>query len=264
MLDTVIIGSGSVAEHLALEIGESPELRLVQVFARNHNRGPWLAGEAGTKWTDDPGELAAADLYIMSVSDSAVAPLSASLDFPEEAVVAHTAGCVGVDDLDHRISDRAVLYPLQSFTRGRRIEDFRRTPFFIEGTTPRALEVVARTAEALSDNVIEMDSARRALIHMAGSWANNFPNLMFSIAEEIAAQAGAPFDYVRPIIAETVAKAMSMPSPRLAQTGPAQRGDLSIQARHTAMLEASHPQYVELYKLLSQTIWAISKKNSQK
>lgn len=264
MIDITIIGSGSVAEHLALEAERSPELRLAQVFARNTDRGPWLAEKTGTGWTNNPAELATADVYIISVSDPAVVQLSASLPFPEDAVVAHTAGCVGIDEMDSRIKNRAVLYPLQSFTKGRRIEDFRRTPFFIEGATKHALDSVRRVAEALSDNAIEMDSERRAHIHMAGSWANNFSNLMFTIAEEVAAEAGAPFDYVRPIIAETVSKAMDMPSPRLAQTGPAQRGATGIQERHIAMLEAAHPEYVELYKMLSKTIWEkTSKKNSR-
>lgn len=263
MLNTVVIGSGSVAEHLALEIERAPELRLVQVFARNPERGMWLAEKTCSEWTDAAGRLAQADFYVISVSDAAIGPLSGSLMFPEGAVVAHTAGCMAMGELSPRIAGRAVLYPLQSFTKGRRIEDFRRIPFFIEGATPRALETVRMVAEALSDNVIEMDSERRARIHMAGSFANNFVNLMFTIAEEIVAGADAPFDHVRPIIAETVAKAMYMPSPRLAQTGPAKRGDLTIQARHLEMLRESHPEYVEMYKLLSKTIWEISKKTSR-
>jgi predicted short-subunit dehydrogenase-like oxidoreductase (DUF2520 family) len=257
MLRIVVIGSGAVAEHLACRIADSPALTLVQIFARNLERGRLLAEMASEKvlWTSDPTELAPADLYILAVSDKAVAPLSEELPFPATAVVAHTAGCVDIADISSRITNRAVLYPLQSFTRGRAITDFRRTPFFVEGTTPHALSVVREVAEALSDNVVEMQSVQRAHIHMAGSWANNFTNLMFTIAEEMAGDAGMPFDYVRPIIAETVAKAMSMPSPALAQTGPAQRGDSSIQAKHIAMLQVTHPEYVQLYKLLSKTIW---------
>ncbi len=261
MIRAVIIGSGSVAEGLSREIAETDGLDLVQVWARNPERGPWLASETGARWTNDPKELVHADLYILAVSDGAVAQVSSEMPFPAGAVVAHTAGCVSMKDISPRIADRAVLYPLQSFTKGRRIADFRRTPFFVEGETPHALETVRRAAEALSDNVIEMDSARRAHIHMAGSFANNFPNAMFSIAEQIAADAGAPFDYVRPIIAETVAKAMSMPSPRLAQTGPAQRGDKGIQEKHLAILRAEHPEYVELYENISDIIWRILKKN---
>jgi predicted short-subunit dehydrogenase-like oxidoreductase (DUF2520 family) len=265
MMKIVVIGSGAVAEHLVHRIADSPTLELVQVFARNAERGRLLAEMTlgGVSWTATPAELASADLYILAVSDRAVAQLSEELPFPADAVVAHTAGCVDVADMSPRIAHRAVLYPLQSFTKGRAIENFRQTPFFVEGATPRALSVVREVAEALSDNVIEMSSAQRAHLHMAGSWANNFTNLMFTIAEEVAGEAGVPFDYVRPIIAETVAKAMSMPSPALAQTGPAQRGDTSIQAKHIAMLAAIHPEYVELYKLLSKTIWSKTlKKNS--
>lgn len=264
MIRTVIVGSGAVAERLALETAGNPQLELVQVWARDPARGSWLAREAGTEWAGLTASLAPADLYIVSVSDAAVAEVTAALPFPPGAVVAHTAGSVAMDAIDGRIADRAVLYPLQTFTRGRRIKDFRRTAFFIEGATPRALETVRGAANALSDNVTEMDSCRRARIHLAGSFANNFSNAMFSLAEEIAAGAGAPFDALRPMIAETVAKAMEMPSPRLAQTGPAQRGDRGIQSRHLDILAAEYPGYVEIYKQISDIIWLTSKKNSQK
>ncbi len=259
MIHVVLIGSGNVAEGLAREIAEAAGLDLVQVWARNPERGSRLASETGARWTNRPGELAHADLYILAVSDGAVGQVSGEMHFPHGAVVAHTAGCVAMNGISPKITHRAVLYPLQSFTKGRRIACFRHTPFFVEGETPHALETVRRAAEALSDNIIEMDSERRAHIHMAGSFANNFPNAMFSIAEQIAADAGAPFDYVRPIIAETVAKAMSMPSPRMAQTGPAQRGDKTIQARHLAMLRAEHPEYVELYEMISHIITMMKK-----
>ncbi len=259
MYNVIIIGSGSVAEGLAREISEADGLDLVQVWARNPERGSWLASETGARWTNRPGELADADLYILAVSDGAVAEVSAGMPFPDGAVVAHTAGCVALQDISPAVADRAVIYPLQSFTKGRRIADFRRTPFFIEGETPHALQTVRTAAEALSDAVIEMDSMRRAHIHMAGSFANNFSNAMFSIAEQIAADAGEPFEYVKPIIAETVAKAMSMPSPRMAQTGPAQRGDKTIQEKHLAILRAEHPEYVELYETVSNIISMMKK-----
>ncbi len=247
-MNIVIIGNGAVAEGLAREIAEAGGggLTLVQQWARK---------------THTPAELAPADLYILAVSDAAVAELSAALPFPESGVVAHTAGCVAINELSPKIVHRAVLYPLQSFTRGRRIGDFRRTPFFIEGATPHALDTVRAAAEALSDNVIEMDSVRRAHIHLAGAFANNFSNAMLSLGELIATDAGASFEELKPIVAETLAKALAMPSPRLAQTGAAQRGDKTIQAKHLAMLAAEHPELTRLYKEISEQIWRISKRN---
>jgi predicted short-subunit dehydrogenase-like oxidoreductase (DUF2520 family) len=273
MLDVVIIGGGAVAEALAHEIDASEGLRLIQQWRRK---------------TDTLQSLAPADLYILAVSDSAVAEAVtgsiagaavtsegsttgatqrgptgvAGLVFPPESVVAHTAGSVSIDALSPHIAHRAVLYPLQTFTRGRRIEDFRRrVPFFIEGTTPRALETVRTVAEAIADNVTELPSEKRERLHLAAVFANNFANAMFCAAEQIAAEAGVPYALLTPLIAETAAKAQDLPSPRDAQTGPAKRGDRETQQKHLEILQATHPELTETYKNISEIIWKTLRKN---
>jgi predicted short-subunit dehydrogenase-like oxidoreductase (DUF2520 family) len=249
MTRIVIVGGGAVAEGLAREFGRvsGTNIELVQQWTRRTHR---------------PEELAEADLYVLAVSDSAVAEVSDTLPFAEGSVVAHTAGCVNMYDMSPRVIPlRAVIYPLQSFTRGREIADFRRTPFFIEGETAHAITTVREAAEAVSDSVTEMDSAHRARIHLAGAVANNFSNAMLSIGEILAQDAGVGFDVLRPIVAETLAKALAMPSPRMAQTGAAQRGDRTTQGRHRAILTASHPDLMTLYEEISKQIWKISERN---
>ncbi len=245
-LRVVVVGDGGVGEGLAREIAAAHGIRLAGLWARKHNT---------------PEQLPAADLYILAVSDGAVGEVSASLPFAPGAVVAHTAGCVPMEDISNKIVDKAVMYPLQSFTWGHRIENFHETPFFIEGSTGRALEVVREVADALSDRVSEMDSAKRAHIHLAGAFANNFSNAMLSLGEKVAADAGENFEILKPIVAETYHKALSMSSPRYAQTGAAARGDVTIQKKHLAMLRADHPELVPLYEYVSELIWKISKKN---
>ena len=127
----VIVGSGNVAEALARALPASG-VELCQLFARNPERGPRVAALGGTTWTDDPRRLAAADLYLVAVSDRAVGEVAASLPVPAGAVVAHTAGSVPLDALG-RFAHRAVLYPLQTFTAGRAV-DFARVPLFIEAS----------------------------------------------------------------------------------------------------------------------------------
>ena len=68
----VIIGSGNLAEALAQAVARSG-LKLVQLFARNAQRGKTVAALAGTQWTSDPAWLAEADIYLIAVSDRAVA-----------------------------------------------------------------------------------------------------------------------------------------------------------------------------------------------
>lgn len=240
----VVVGGGAVADGLAREFARTG--MLTQQWSRK---------------THAPADLAAADLYVLAVSDRAVGEVSAALPFASGAVAAHTAGCVHVNTLSPLIEHRAVLYPLQSFTRGREIADFRRTPFFVEGLTPHALEIVRAAARTISDSVTELSSERRERLHLAGALANNFTNAMLSLAEIAAADAGCSFDDLRPIVAETLAKAMEMPSPRLAQTGAASRGDIETQARHVELLRSTHPELIPIYQGISEIIWKTLKKN---
>ncbi len=81
---------------------------------------------------------------------------------------------------------------------------------------------------------------------------------MLSLAEQIALDAGESFDALRPIVSETLAKALAMPSPRMAQTGAAQRGDKTIQARHLSILADTRPELTTLYKEISDQIWQLT------
>ena len=73
MKNIVLIGSGNLAEALARAISRTEGATLLQIFARNAKRGTALALENGTAWSSDPRELAAADLYLLAVSDAAKA-----------------------------------------------------------------------------------------------------------------------------------------------------------------------------------------------
>ena len=252
----VIVGSGNVAEALARALPASG-VELCQLFARNPERGPRVAALGGTTWTDDPRRLAAADLYLVAVSDRAVGEVAASLPVPAGAVVAHTAGSVPLDALG-RFAHRAVLYPLQTFTAGRAV-DFARVPLFIEASDEATRGAVERFARRLSTQVYPADSQRRGALHLAGVLACNFVNALYGIGQEMMARAGAPFEALKPLIAETAAKALASPSPAAVQTGPAVRGDLPTLERHRARL-AGDALLLEIYNSMSQYIWETSRK----
>lgn len=252
----VVIGSGNLAEALAQAVARTPQLRLVQLYARNPQRGGEVARLAATEWCGDPAHLAEADLYLIAVSDRAVGEVAASLLFPPAAVVAHTAGCVPLDALPARIARRGVFYPLQTFTRGRAV-DFSAIPLFIEAgddETAAELEAVARL---LSRRVLGADSALRERIHLAGVFVSNFANHMFALGERTMERAGLPVDLLRPLMAETAAKALDAPAAAAVQTGPAVRGDLQTQQRHLELLD---DELQTLYTTISESIWQTSRK----
>ena len=59
-----VVGSGNVAEAIALAVAESEELHLKQIVARNPERGCALAEMTGAEWCQDAGAAAEADLYL--------------------------------------------------------------------------------------------------------------------------------------------------------------------------------------------------------
>lgn len=252
-----IIGSGNLAESLARALARS-DAQLVQVFARNAERGREVAHIGGTAWTGDPAQLADADLYLVAVSDRAVGEVAASLPFPAHAAVAHTAGSVPLEALPATIARRAVFYPMQTFTRGRAV-DFAEIPVFVEASDGEFLAELERFARRLTRTVVRADSAQRAKIHLAAVFACNFANHMYALSERIARSAGLEFDVLKPLVRETAAKAADAPSPAAVQTGPAVRGDRGTMARHEALL-AGEDRLKEIYQLISQSIWETSRK----
>ena len=236
----VIIGSGNLAEALARAVAASP-LGLRQVFGRNRDRVAAVAALSGTVGESDPSRLARADIYLIAVSDAAVAEVASSLPIDAAAVVAHTAGSVPVDALA-RFPRRAVFYPFQTFTKGREV-DFSEIPILVETASPDLRGEVEAFARCLSRTVLYADSALRGQVHLAGVFACNFANQL------------------RPLIAETTAKALAAARPAAVQTGPAVRGDLPTQERHLRLL-ADDALLSDIYRLITQSIWETSRKIS--
>lgn len=217
-------------------------------------RGSELAVRYGFGFAPSPGAMMPADIYIIAVSDGAVGEVSRQLNVPSGAVVAHTAGGVGMDALSGDCPHRAVIYPLQTFSQGRRI-DFSQVPLFIEYATPHAGEVIRELACALSSSVSEADSARRVRLHTAAVFACNFSNHLYAIAARLLEEDGLTFDVLKPLITETADKAVSTGDPASAQTGPAVRGDRSTMVRHMELLgREGWEEYLKIYELLSQSI----------
>ena len=172
MKRVVIIGSGNLAEALARAVAESG-LELLQLFARNPERCRTVAALAGCGWAADPEALRRdADIYLIAVSDRAVAEVASTLPVPASAAVAHTAGSVPLSAIPERFARRAVFYPMQTFTKGRRV-DFSEIPVFLETADPgfrTELEAFART---LSRTVLWADSAQRGKVHLAAVFGGN-------------------------------------------------------------------------------------------
>lgn len=237
----VVIGGGNVAASLVPALGD----RVVQVYSRTLAHAEELAPGRATDSLDSV--TADADVYIITLVDDAVAPTAQRLArLNPGALWVHTSGSVPIEALEPLGPRRGVVYPLQTFSRGRR-RDFADIPIFIEGDDP----AVGLLARSLSRRVLEADSARRRRLHIAAVFGCNFVNHLWAIADDILRrETGTDISVLGPLLRETLRKALQV-RPADAQTGPARRGDRGVIARHQQLLS---PDEADLYGILSDHI----------
>lgn len=246
----VILGAGNIAWHLGHQLNGAG-IPVKQVFSRNPLQGAALASELHAEYTNRLDLLdKKADMFILAVSDDAIASLVRQAQFGKRLVV-HVAGSVPMDVFSGKVKNHGVFYPLLTFSRGRSV-DFSNIPVFIEASNNENLEKLHNLAGRLSKKVYVMDSEKRTYLHLAAVIASNFTNHMLAVSEKLVREKNLSFDLLKPLIQETLTKALSI-SPQLAQTGPAVRGNTRIMDKHLSILKG-HPEIQELYRLISESI----------
>ena len=241
----VIIGSGNVAYHLAKAFTQN-NIEVNQIFGRNEVELNKISEELNIPYSTK--ELADADLYLISVSDSAVEQVSALIK-TEKALVAHTSGSLPIETLngDYR---KASFYPLQTFSKTKNL-NYSKIPFFIEAENQIDEKSLFELASLISDNVETSDYEKRKYIHLTAVFACNFVNHLFARAKEIADSQDLDFNYFIPLIDETVEKIHHL-EPKSAQTGPAVRGDKRVLKLHEELI--TDKEHLKIYQLMNESI----------
>lgn len=246
----VIIGTGNVATHIARALSNAG-FTISQVYGRNVREAKRLSDEVNSIFTIDKDNIIPdADLYIMAITESAITSVLETIPQHNNLIV-HTAGSIHMDVLKAYSKNFGVLYPLQTFSK-KDVISFIDIPFCIEANSQENLESLIKLAKSISEDVREVNSEERKLIHLAAVFACNFPNFLYAIAEDILNKEGIRFDILLPLIKKTTEKIYTL-SPGNAQTGPAQRKDQETIRKHMALLE-NMPEYKEIYRLLSEAI----------
>jgi len=248
-LEIVIIGSGNVSEHLIKAFKNSTNSKVIQLYSRNIISGNELSSKFDIEFTNKIDLIKKADLYLISVSDSAIAEVSNSLPFTNR-LVAHTSGATSIDSINNK-NKQAVFYPLQSFTKGKKT-DFSNIPICIETKDNDDCNTIMRIANSISNNVKKVSSEQRQYLHASAVFVNNFANHLFYIGKEIADHHGVDFNLLKPLIKETVDK-LDYNTPKEVQTGPAVRGDKKTMEKHLELIpDETHR---EIYKLITESIF---------
>lgn len=250
----VIIGTGNVSWHLTPAIAQLYDV--TAIYSRSVESAVELAKKLHTKnviaeaITPDTN-LAEADIYIISVKDSAITDVVKTLvpKSPACSLWLHTSGSVPMTVFDGYIKNFGVLYPLQTFSKGAEL-DFSEVPLLIEASCDEAHSVLSKFARTISKNVHDATSEIRRKIHIAAVFACNFANAMWDIADKQLQRESIPFSVLLPLLQNSLAKLSTM-TPNAAQTGPAVRGDIKLMESHIASLEGDER---EIYSLISKYI----------
>src|SRR5215211_5122425 len=114
-MDIVIIGTGNTASVLGRKLKTAGHT-IVQIFGRNVQEASELAYELDTESTNYWSVVyRAADIYLLAVSDIAIAEIVEKLQLPEKTIV-HTAASVSKEVLQGA-KHYGVFYPLQSLKK---------------------------------------------------------------------------------------------------------------------------------------------------
>lgn len=240
-----------MATHLALALQQSVH-QVVQIVSRTTSSSQHLAQQVGCTFTTDLSQVASADAYIISTTDTAIATIAKRLSsHAKGGVVLHTAGSLGQEVLLSAGQHVGVLYPFQTFSLERSV-DFKQIPLMLSWATPHAQSIIEALAQALGGPTYVLTDVQRRHLHMAAVFACNFSNHCYRLAHDILGKADLPYALLHPLIIETANKACQM-LPHEAQTGPAIRGDQAVLDKHLALLQDT-PNLQDIYQRMSDSI----------
>jgi predicted short-subunit dehydrogenase-like oxidoreductase (DUF2520 family) len=250
-------GAGRVASALCYELYSKGHI-IKQVVSPGAENGPALARQCDARWSADSLFEDSTDVIIVAVPDKKLIEVLHKIECGISTVVAHTAGSYGLEVFPSTIKKQGVLYPLQTFSKGRQL-DFSEIPVFIEYSDRGTGELLRLLAESAGSKIYSTDTDKRRLLHVAAVFASNFPNHLLTLVDSIAGRAGFSLDIFKSLIFETVRKAVEQ-GPADSQTGPAIRNDLNTVEKHLELLSFS-PEIKRIYGEMTRSITGYYKEN---
>lgn len=262
MVRVNIIGTGKVGRTLMMLFGASQHVEVIDVLARTPENVDRAVAQTGVgRAVHDLSDMRAADVWILSVPDDAIADVAQGLAetvVPTEGAVAvHCSGFLSSEVLAPLRSKGwgvASCHPVLSFADpviAARM--FPRICCAVEGDEGAAA-VVSALVRLLEATPFAVDTAHKALYHAAAVFSNNFTTVMQAVAREAWEAAGVSpeiADRLGSTLLDGTAEAVARLGPAAALTGPAARGDREVMEKQQAEVAAWHPEAGALYEALS-------------
>lgn len=244
------IGSGNLATHLANAFDLSG-YTIHQIISRNESTGKTLAAKYSAFFDTKSQNIdTSSDYVFIAISDNNIESVIKDI-ITEKPLFVHCAGSVSLNTIAVYKPNTAIFYPLQTFTKNRNLNYFE-IPVFIEANNELNLKKIKQLADSFSNNVNELNSAKRLILHLSAVVSNNFTNHLIYESEKLLHNENMPLKWLYPLLSETIQKAFEF-GPGNSQTGPAARNDEKTLKLHLDILD-NQQSLKEIYKIISEQI----------
>jgi len=252
-----IIGAGNLAYHLAKSL--SKQFEISTVFSRNISNAEHLASIVNAVPINSFSLIDESAINIFALPDDVLINVLKTESVFKDKVLIHTSGSTNINIFSSYSTNYGVLYPLQTFSKNNNHLNLNNIPVFIEYSNHKIKELACSLAAAISENINEIDSNKRLILHVSAVFVCNFTNHMYSIGEELLKANELDFKWLLPLIEET-AKRINIQSPKDSQTGPALRNDNETIKKHIDFLKTM-PDIEKIYSFVSESIYKMNRKD---
>ncbi len=246
-----LVGPGRAGMALALALARAGHA-IVAVAAREPER----ANEAAARFDAMPlsigGTLPAVDLVVIAVRDRAIAAVAVALApvIVDAGGVVHMSGATPVAALAPIAAagiDTGSFHPLQTLPSPE-AGAARLDGAWVAVTASSSFRrVLHELALSFGGRPFDLDDEQKVTYHAAAAAAANFPLAALTVASELFAVAGVPFDAAKPLVEAVVANAFER-GPTQSLTGPVARGDVGTVSAQLAAVAGKAPRWESAFR----------------
>jgi predicted short-subunit dehydrogenase-like oxidoreductase (DUF2520 family) len=260
-----IIGCGRAAGSLARLWKQAESVAIGDILNRSRESSDSAVRKLGARQAaaDIPG-MQPADCWLIGANDGEILKLASELADTrkdlEGMLVFHLAGRFGLDvlaPLERSGAQLAALHPVRSLTDAQiTLDDFAGTACVAEGSSS-ALDLLKPLITSIGGSWLPVSAIDRGLYHASVSIVSNITKSVAWKAQKWQQKAGLPADTAAAVthqLLQSTMEDLTRAGARQTITGPVVRGDTSTIEAHLEALRASHPEDIDVYRVLARTV----------
>ncbi len=266
-----IIGAGHVGRTLGRLFQDSGHCEIGDVLNRSlksAERAAAFIGGGGP--IADIGDLAPADVLMMSVSDASIHPMAVALAetgaMRPGTIAFHCSGGVPSSALEPLAGQGVricAVHPVKSFADPETsLRTFRGTYCSAEGEG-QACDTVGQLFEGCGARIFRLKTEEKEIYHAASVFVCNYLTTLMDVGLQCYGRAGVEREtaltVMGPLVMETVRNNLEQ-GPENALTGPIARGDHNLVRKHIEKLAAWDAGVAALYRELAKATVDISRR----